>query len=144
MTLPLATSPSWAIIVVRVTLGVIFFAHGAQKVLGWFGGHGLKGTVGYLTSTGAGWRSTAMTNGGSRPPHLLHFSTRRHRLTEGSWHGNEPTEPAETDRPARPAPVPRGRPPAAVVQGCRATCRQRKDRSSLYPPRRMTSWSRKE
>jgi putative oxidoreductase len=47
-----ATSPSWAITVVRVTLGVIFFAHGAQKVLGWFGGYGLKGTTGYLVSTG--------------------------------------------------------------------------------------------
>jgi putative oxidoreductase len=48
----LATSPSWAITVVRVVLGVIFFAHGAQKVLGWFGGYGLKGTTGWLVSTG--------------------------------------------------------------------------------------------
>jgi putative oxidoreductase len=38
--------------VVRVVLGVIFFAHGAQKVLGWFGGYGLKGTTGYLQSIG--------------------------------------------------------------------------------------------
>jgi putative oxidoreductase len=52
MTLLLATSPSWAITVVRITLGVIFFAHGAQKVLGWFGGYGLERTVGSLTSTG--------------------------------------------------------------------------------------------
>jgi putative oxidoreductase len=48
----LATSPSWAITVVRIVLGVIFFAHGAQKVLGWFGGYGLKGTTGYLRSIG--------------------------------------------------------------------------------------------
>jgi putative oxidoreductase len=47
-----ATSPSWAIAVVRVTLGVIFFAHGAQKVFGWFGGYGLKGTTGYFVSIG--------------------------------------------------------------------------------------------
>jgi putative oxidoreductase len=48
----LVTSPSWAITAVRVTLGVIFAAHGAQKVLGWFGGYGLKGTVSYLASIG--------------------------------------------------------------------------------------------
>jgi len=47
-----ATSPSWAITVIRVTLGVIFFAHGAQKVFGWFGGYGLKGTTGYFVSIG--------------------------------------------------------------------------------------------
>ncbi|MGH7322909.1 MAG: DoxX family protein [Candidatus Rokuibacteriota bacterium] len=52
MDLLLATSPSWAITVIRVVLGVIFFAHGAQKVLGWFEGYGLKGTTGYLTSLG--------------------------------------------------------------------------------------------
>jgi putative oxidoreductase len=48
----LATSPSWAVTVVRVVLGVIFFAHGSQKVLGWFGGYGLKGTTGWFVSTG--------------------------------------------------------------------------------------------
>jgi putative oxidoreductase len=48
----LATSLSWAITVVRVVLGVIFFAHGAQKVFGWFGGYGLKGTTDYFVSLG--------------------------------------------------------------------------------------------
>ena len=47
-----ATSASWPITIVRVVLGIIFFAHGAQKVFGWFGGHGLKGTTAYLNSTG--------------------------------------------------------------------------------------------
>ena len=41
----LGTFPSWSLLVVRLGLGVIFFAHGSQKVLGWFGGHGLGGTV---------------------------------------------------------------------------------------------------
>jgi putative oxidoreductase len=30
-------------------LGVIFFAHGAQKMLGWFGGYGFSGTMGFFT-----------------------------------------------------------------------------------------------
>ena len=46
MELVFATYPSWSHLIVRVALGVIFFAHGAQKVLGWFGGNGLKATIG--------------------------------------------------------------------------------------------------
>lgn len=34
---------------VRLVLGVVFFAHGAQKMLGWFGGYGFKGTMGFFT-----------------------------------------------------------------------------------------------
>lgn len=30
-------------------LAVVFFPHGAQKALGWFGGHGLEGTLGFFT-----------------------------------------------------------------------------------------------
>lgn len=41
-----ATYPSWSHLVVRLALGVIFFAHGGQKVFGWFGGQGLKATIG--------------------------------------------------------------------------------------------------
>jgi putative oxidoreductase len=33
----------------RLVLGVVFFAHGAQKTLGWFGGYGFSGTMGFFT-----------------------------------------------------------------------------------------------
>lgn len=36
----------------RVTLGAVFFAHGAQKLFGWFGGHGLEATGGAFESMG--------------------------------------------------------------------------------------------
>jgi len=36
-------------LVLRVILGVVFFPHGAQKVLGWFGGHGLADTLDFFT-----------------------------------------------------------------------------------------------
>lgn len=39
---------SVGLLILRITLGSIFFAHGAQKVLGWFGGYGLKGTQGHF------------------------------------------------------------------------------------------------
>ncbi len=48
MDLLFGTYPSWSLFFTRVILGAIFFAHGAQKVFGWFGGHGLKGTIGYF------------------------------------------------------------------------------------------------
>jgi len=35
--------------VLRVVLGAVMFPHGAQKLLGWFGGYGFSGTMGFLT-----------------------------------------------------------------------------------------------
>ena len=37
--------------IARLTLGLIMFPHGAQKVLGWFGGYGYSGTMGFFTQT---------------------------------------------------------------------------------------------
>jgi putative oxidoreductase len=45
----IATDNDIATTILRVALGVIFFAHGAQKALGWFGGFGFTGTMGFFT-----------------------------------------------------------------------------------------------
>jgi len=37
--------------IIRIVLGAILFPHGAQKLLGWFGGYGFSGTMGFLTGT---------------------------------------------------------------------------------------------
>jgi putative oxidoreductase len=43
------TNNDSACLILRVLLAVVFFAHGAQKVLGWFGGRGLEATMAYFT-----------------------------------------------------------------------------------------------
>lgn len=43
------TNDSTALTITRVMLGLILFPHGAQKLLGWFGGYGFNGTMGFLT-----------------------------------------------------------------------------------------------
>ena len=45
----LATNPTLGPIALRLTLAVVMFPHGAQKALGWFGGYGWSGTMGFLT-----------------------------------------------------------------------------------------------
>lgn len=42
----LATSNSLPLALLRLTLGVVMFPHGAQKMLGWFGGQGFAETMG--------------------------------------------------------------------------------------------------
>lgn len=43
------TPQDWKLTLARLALGIVFFPHGAQKLLGWFGGYGVAGTMGYLT-----------------------------------------------------------------------------------------------
>ncbi len=47
-----ATDLGWAPLALRVPVGIIFAAHGAQKLFGWFGGHGLDGTGQWMASIG--------------------------------------------------------------------------------------------
>ncbi|WP_261132422.1 DoxX family protein [Bacillus sp. Marseille-Q3570] len=41
-----------ALLLIRLVFGLTFAAHGTQKLLGWFGGHGLEGTAGFFESLG--------------------------------------------------------------------------------------------
>ncbi len=43
------TNDDVAALVLRLMLGIVFFSHGMQKLLGWFGGHGFEGTMGFFT-----------------------------------------------------------------------------------------------
>lgn len=48
----MGTSSDVSFTILRVVLGVVFFAHGAQKMLGWFGGFGFHATMGSFTHMG--------------------------------------------------------------------------------------------
>jgi putative oxidoreductase len=50
---------AYGLLLLRVVAGGTIFAHGAQKLFGWFGGHGVRGTAGFFE------------NLGFRPPVLL-------------------------------------------------------------------------
>ena len=43
-----STTDDLTITMLRIILGIIMFPHGAQKVLGWFGGDGIKGTMHHM------------------------------------------------------------------------------------------------
>ena len=45
----LKTNDSLSGFVARIALGTVMFPHGAQKALGWFGGYGYHGTMGFFT-----------------------------------------------------------------------------------------------
>lgn len=48
----ITTNMGFDTLALRLGAGVIFFAHGAQKLFGWFGGYGLEGTGNWMASIG--------------------------------------------------------------------------------------------
>ena len=48
----LSTQAGWSTRALRIPVGIIFAAHGAQKLFGWFGGYGLEGTGQWMDSIG--------------------------------------------------------------------------------------------
>ena len=48
----MSTSNDVSFTILRLVLGVVYFAHGAQKMLGWFGGFGFHATMGFFTHMG--------------------------------------------------------------------------------------------
>lgn len=50
----LSTNAGWGALALRIPVGIIFVAHGAQKLFGWFGGYGLEGTGQWMDSIGLG------------------------------------------------------------------------------------------
>jgi putative oxidoreductase len=47
-----ATTDSLSPLALRIPLGIVFAAHGSQKLFGWFGGYGLEGTGKFMASLG--------------------------------------------------------------------------------------------
>ena len=48
----ITTNASFAALALRIPVAIIFIAHGAQKLFGWFGGYGLEATGQWMTSIG--------------------------------------------------------------------------------------------
>jgi putative oxidoreductase len=47
----LKTNNEWTGLIARLTITIVLFPHGAQKLLGWWDGHGFTATMNYFTQT---------------------------------------------------------------------------------------------
>lgn len=48
----LTTNAGWGALILRLPVGLVLAAHGAQKLFGWFGGYGLEATGQWMASIG--------------------------------------------------------------------------------------------
>lgn len=46
------TEQDYVVLMLRLALGIVLFAHGMGKLMGWFGGHGVRGTTRHMTELG--------------------------------------------------------------------------------------------
>jgi len=46
-----STTAGWTSLIARIALGMMILPHGAQKLLGWFGGYGFAGTMKFFTES---------------------------------------------------------------------------------------------
>src|SRR5271169_4773767 len=79
--------------IIRLVLGLVFFAHGAQKMLGWFGGYGFSGTLSAFSTSGMPTPLALFVIltefFGSVAPDLRSLcpsGERRHRIVDGGRH----------------------------------------------------------
>ncbi|XJZ28658.1 DoxX family protein [Bacillota bacterium Lsc_1132] len=54
----------FGLLIIRVMVGFVFFYYGGQKLFGWFGGYGIKGTGGFFESMGVKPGNVAATLSG--------------------------------------------------------------------------------
>ncbi len=58
------TQDDFGATIARIVAGLVMFPHGAQKALGWFGGHGFSGSMDFFTGSGMPWIVAALVIGG--------------------------------------------------------------------------------
>src|SRR5438552_5328612 len=93
----LTTSPDVGLFLLRLVLALVIFPHGAQKLLGWFGGYGLKGTMGFFTGQlkipapfGYLDRKSTRLNSSHQIISYAVFCLKKKKQTAGHRHDNHP------------------------------------------------------
>jgi putative oxidoreductase len=60
-----ALAPDVGLFLIRAVLALVFVFHGAQKLFGWFGGHGIEGTAQWMASIGIPFPTLSVVLAGS-------------------------------------------------------------------------------